>query len=171
MTKQMHFFQMKVCYTTTLLPLILIELQKAFDTIDHEILLKNLKAIRFWKGTLQWFKSYLSEWIFFVNIEGKLSDFAKSFLGVPQGSILGPLLFLIYVNYIPQAVKPTFLLHADDSCTLYQHKEVDEIEKQLSKDFENIFDWFVDNKLSTHFGEGKTKSILFTSKRRSNNVL
>ena len=47
MTKQMHFFQMKVCYTTTVLPLILIELQKAFDTIDHEILLKNLKAIRF----------------------------------------------------------------------------------------------------------------------------
>ena len=64
----------------------------------------------------------------------------KFFGGVPQGSILGSLLFLIYVNYIPQAVKPTILLHADDSCTLYQHKEVDEIEKQLSKDFENIFD-------------------------------
>ena len=89
---------------------------------------------------------------------------------VPQGSILGPLLFLIYVNHLPQAVKSTLFLYADDSCILYQHKEVDEIEKNLNKDFENIWDWFVDNKSSTHFGEDKTKSILFASKRRSKNV-
>ena len=78
--------------------MILIDLQKAFDTIDHEILLQKLKAIRFSKGTLQWFRSYLSERIFLVNIKGKLSDFGKISCGVPQGSILGPLLFLIYVN-------------------------------------------------------------------------
>ena len=53
--------------------MILIDLQKAFDTIDHEILLQKLKAIRFYKGTLQWFRSYLSERIFLVNIESKLS--------------------------------------------------------------------------------------------------
>ena len=64
----------------------------------------------------------------------------------------------------------TLLLHADDSCILYQHKEIDEIEKQLNKEFENIYDWFVDNKLSIHFGEDNTKSILFASKRRSKNV-
>ena len=71
---------------------------------------------------------------------------------------------------MPQAVKSTLLLYADDSCILYQHKEVDEIEKNLNKDFENIWDWFVDNKSSTHFGDDKTKSILFASKRRSKNV-
>ena len=60
-----------------------------------------------------------------------------------------------------QADRSTLLLCADDSCILYQHKEVDEIEKQLNKDFENICDWFVDNKISIHFGEGKTKSIFF----------
>ena len=128
------------------------------------ILLQKLKAIRFPKETLQWFRSYLSEQIFLVNIESKLSDFGKISCGVPQGSILGPLLFLIYVNDMPQAVESTLLLYADDSCILYQHKEVDEIEKQLNKDFENICDWFVDNKLSIHFGENKTKSNLFASK-------
>ena len=63
------------------------------------------------------------------------------------------------MNDMPQAVRSTLLLYADDSCILY--KEVDEIEKQLNKDFENICDWFVDNKLSIHFGEDKTKSILW----------
>ena len=69
-----------------------------------------------------------------------------------------------------QAVRSALLLYANDSCILYQHKGVDEIEKQLNKDFENICDWFVDNKLSIHFGEDKTKSILFASKRGSKNV-
>ena len=54
---------------------------------------------------------------------------------------------------MPQAVTSTLLLYADDSCTLYQHKDVMQTEKQLNEDFENLCDWFVDNKLSIHFGE------------------
>ena len=150
--------------------MILIDLQKAFDTIDHEILLQKLKAIKFSESTIKWFKSYLSERIFLVNIENKLSDFGEISCGVPQGSILGPLLFLIYVNDMPQAVTSTLLLYADDSCILYQHKDVVQIEKRLNEDFENLCDWFVDNKLSIHFGEDKTKSILFASKRRAKNI-
>ena len=65
---------------------------------------------------------------------------------------------------MPQAVKSTLLLYADDSCILFQDKEVDEIEKQLNKDFENIFDGFMDNKQSIYFGKDKIKSILFASK-------
>ena len=76
---------------------------------------------------------------------------------VPQGSILGPLLFLIYVNDMSQAVECNFYLYADDSGLLVQHKSV---KKRL-----NIYDWFVDNKLTIHFGEDKVKSILFSSKR------
>ena len=87
-----------------------------------------------------------------------------------MGSILGPLLFLIYVNDKLQAVSSTVLLYADDSCILYQHKNVVQIEKRLNKDFENLCDWFVDNKLSIHFGEDKTKSVLFASKRRAKNT-
>ena len=71
---------------------------------------------------------------------------------------------------MPQAVKATLPLYADDSCILYQHKEVDEIEKQLNIDLDNICNWFVDNKLSIHFGEEKTKLIIFASKRRLKNA-
>ena len=147
--------------------MILIDLQKAFDTIDHEILLQKLKAIKFSKSTIKWSKSYLSERIFLVNIENKLSDFGKISCGVPQGSILGPLLFLIYVNDMAHAVTSTLLLYADNSCILYQHKDVVQFEKRLNEDFENLCDWFADNKLSIHFSEDKTKSFLFASKRRA----
>ena len=84
--------------------------------------------------------------------------------GVPQGSTLGPLLFLIYINDVSQAVKCDLFLYEDDTCLVCQHKDINEIEKQLNKDFESICDWFVDNKLSIHFGDDKTKSILFATK-------
>ena len=120
--------------------IILIDLQKAFNTINHEILFKKLKAMGFSQGCITWFQSY--------------------------GPILGHLLFLIYVNDMPQAVNSNLFLYADDSCLMFQHKEVEEIERVLNNDFENICDWFVDNKLSIHFGEDKTKSILFASQRK-----
>ena len=81
---------------------------------------------------------------------------------MPQGPILGPLLFLIYVN-MSMAVECNLFLYADDTCLVFQSKNIKDIEKQLNKDFANISDWFVDNKLSIHFGEDKTKSILFAS--------
>ena len=87
------------------------------------------------------------------------------YTGMKNHKICCPLLFLIYVNDMSQAVECNLYLYADDSCLLFQHKNVTEIKKQLTKDFSNICDWFVDNKLSIHFGEDKTKSILFSSKR------
>ena len=95
--------------------MILIDLQKAFDTINHDILLKKLSIIGFSDHTVKWFQSYLSNRKFTVNLENYFSEVSSISCGVPQGSILGPLLFLI---------------------------------------------------LSIHFGEDKTKSILFASKRK-----
>ena len=69
-----------------------------------------------------------------------------------------------------QAVTPNLLLYADDSCILYQHKDVVQIKKRLNEDFKNLCDWFVDNRLSIHFGDDKTKSILFASKRKAKNI-
>ena len=146
--------------------MILIDLQKAFDTINHDILLKKLSIIGFSDHTVKWFQSYLSNRKFMVNLENSFSEVSSISCGVPQGSILGPLLFLIYVNDMPMAVKCDLFLYADDTCLVFQSKNVKDIEKQLNKDFANICDWFVDNKLSIHFGEDKTKSILFASKRK-----
>ena len=114
---------------------------------------------------ISWYESYLAERHFTVEVANRVSKFSKISCGVPQGSILGPLLFLIYVNDMSQAVECDLYLYADDSCLLFQHKNVIEIKKQLTKYFSNICDWFADNKLSTRFGEDETKSILFSSKR------
>ena len=65
---------------------------------------------------------------------------------------------------MPQVVKSNLPLYATDSCLMYKYRDVEEIEKQLNKDFENICNQFVDNKLNIHFWEDKTKSILFASK-------
>ena len=124
--------------------LILVDLQKSFDTIDHDILLKKLRAIGFSNHTIGWFKSNLSNRLLRVNLENCYSDPSIITCGVPQGSILGPLLFLIYVNDMPQAVKSNLFLYADDSCLVFQGKDVIEIEKQLNEDFTNICEWFLE---------------------------
>ena len=150
--------------------MILIDLQKAFDTIDHEILINKMEFLGFSKNVILWFKSYLSNRIFKVNLNKTFSEPGKLLCGVPQGSILGPLLFLLYINDMPQAVQCELLLYAD-TCLIFQHSDIKEIERQLNKNFSLICDWFVDNKLSIHFGEDKTKSILFSSKHKAKTAI
>ena len=88
--------------------MILIDLQKAFDTRNHEILLGKLHPIPFSEKTVAWFKSYLSDRAFKVNRNNHFSDLSKIYCGVPPGSILGSLLFLLYDNDMPQAVHSDF---------------------------------------------------------------
>ena len=150
--------------------MILIDVQKAFDTINHEIILMKMKFLGFSKSTIAWFKSYLQDRKFVVNVADKQSNLSDLLCGVPQGSILGPLLFLLYVNDMPQAVSSDLLLYADDSGLIFEGKDINIIENQLNKDFNSLCDWFIDNKLSIHFGEDKTKSIIFGSNRNLNKV-
>ena len=146
--------------------MILIDLQKAFDTIDHNIFLKKLSCLGFSECAIAWYRSYLENRYFIVNVEDSFSEQANLACGVPQGSILGPLIFLIYVNDMSQSVNCDLYLYADDSCLVYTGKDIKTIEDNLNKNFNSLCDWFVDNKLSIHFGEDKTKSILFGTKRR-----
>ena len=145
--------------------MILIDLQKAFDTIDHEIFLMKLECMGFDKMTILWYKSYLINRTFRVNIEKEYSTSGNLNCGVPQGSILGPLIFLMYVNDMAQSVDCDLLLYADDTCLGVTDENIETIENKLNKNF-NSRDWFVENKLSIHFGDDKTKSIVFGSKRR-----
>ena len=84
--------------------MILIDLQKAFDTINHEILINKMEFLGFSKDVILWLKSYLSYRKFRVNLNKFFSESEQVLCGVPQGSFLGPLLFLLYVNDMSQAV-------------------------------------------------------------------
>ena len=146
--------------------MVLIDLQKAFDTIDHSILLEKMSCLGFAGKTIAWYTSYLTNRSFIVNVGEEFSSPGKLSCRVPQGSVLGPLRFLLYVNDMPQAVNSELLLYADDTCLIYMGKNIQKIEEQLNSDFTSLCEWFIDNKLSVHFGEEKTKSILFGTKRQ-----
>ncbi len=144
--------------------MVLLDLQKAFDTVDHMSLIQKLEALGLSKSTIDWFRAYLQERKQSVEISGTISKPATITCGVPQGSILRPLLFLIYVNDIPSAVRCKTLLYADDTALIVSGKSAEIIQQILSSELESIREWLNDNKLSLNLG--KTESILFGSKRR-----
>ena len=107
--------------------MVLIDLQKAFDTIDHSILLEKMSCLGFAGKTIAWYTSYLTNRSFIVNVGKESSSPGKLSCRVPQGSILGPLLFLLYVNDMPQAVNSELLLYADDTCLIYTGKDIQKL--------------------------------------------
>ena len=129
-----------------------------------------MKYLGFSKHTIAWFKSYLCERKFKISINTSYSSPSNILCGVPQGSILGSLLLLLYINDLPQANAIDSLLYADDTCIVFQHNSIIEFEKQLIRDFLNLCDWFVDNKLSIKSGQDKTKSILLSTKHKLRNA-
>ena len=98
--------------------MVLMDLQKAFDTVDHNVLLQKLRALGLHEQSILWFKSYLTGRQQVVDINGTISSKKSISCGVPQGSILGPLLFLVYVNDMVGVVSCKLLLYADDSALL-----------------------------------------------------
>ena len=109
--------------------MILVDLQKAFDTLDHGAFPENSRYLGFRTTVIKWFESYLSSRNVFTEA-GTLK------YGVPQGSILGPLLFLLYVNDLPQLLPEAgFYLYVDDTFISYQHADVNKTESVLNKKF------------------------------------
>ena len=147
--------------------MVLIDLQKAFDTVNHEILLSKLQA----NGvtSVSWFRSYLSDRQQCVEVGGVVSDFLSVTCGVPQGSILGPQLFLIYyINDLCNSVQSDLSLYADDSALIFAHRDPLFISSHLNSQLNTCKHWLIDNKLSLHVG--KTECILFGLRRKLKKV-
>ena len=136
------------------------DLKKAFDTCNHKILISKLEKYGIKNIELTWFKSYLENRKQFVSIKEKCSPLLDITLGVPQGSILGPLLFLLYINDLPLASKLLTLLFADDTTLLFSHDDINVLIEEVNKEFKKVCEFFRTNRLVLH--PDKTKFIIFS---------
>lgn len=107
--------------------MILINFQKAFNTITHDIMLRKLSTIRSYDVTIKWFQPYLLNQNISYNFRKFYSEISSILCGVQQASKLVPLLFLIYINDMVMAVKCNLFLFADDSCLVFQSINVKDI--------------------------------------------
>ena len=145
--------------------MLLLDVQKAFDSVNHQILCRKLGAMGI---DPSWFLSYLSNRQQLVCIDGISSSLKSLSCGVPQGSLLGPLLYLCYSNDMETSVRNKLLLYADDSVIISSHKDPKVISQSLSSDLQSCNNWLINNKLSLHVG--KTECILFGSSRKLSKV-
>ena len=144
---------------------IFVDLQKAFDTVDHQILLSKLDYYGVQGISNNLFKSHLSNCKQFVSINGYDSELAEINCGVPQGSVLGPLLFLLYINDLNQAIKFCKVHHfADDTNLLYLGKSIKKLNKLVNIDLKNLLYWLNANKISLNVK--KTELVIFKSKQK-----
>ena len=138
---------------------IFIDLQKAFDTVDHNILLDRLAhGIRGIAN--EWIKSYLSNRQQYVSINGHDSNKLEIKHGVPQGSVLGPLLFLIYINDLHNSIKYCIVHHfADDTNLLISENSPKKMQDHINSDLRCLCRWFRANKISLN--KSKTELLIF----------
>ena len=127
---------------------VLVDFRKAFDLVDHKILLRKLKCYKCTDSCLSWFESYLCNRKQRVSLNNCLSGASDVIHGVPQGSILGPLLFLIFINDLPLYLKDnccTIDLYADDTTIYYSNCDKLELEKTLQKSLDCLKMWCREN--------------------------
>ena len=144
-----------------------IDLSKAFDTVNHSILLSKLDLYGIRAGENQWFKSYLSKRKQKVFVNGVESNFYFLKSGVPQGSILGPFLFIVYINDMARATNYfTVRLFAHDTSLTAVGSDLDVLIQRISSKLPPVYEWLCSNKLTLNLS--KTKYLVFQPRQRNN---
>ena len=139
---------------------VFVDFQKAFDTVNHEILLGKLHHYGICGLPYNWFKSYLYNREQYVSVLGFDSNKLIMKHGVPQGSVLGPLLFLIYINDLHRSISTSTTYHfADDTNLLTIGESFHSIESKLNKDLKGLYKWLLANKISLN--ATKTELVIF----------
>ena len=139
---------------------IFVDLQKAFDTVNHEILLDKLNHYGFRGIINDWFRSYLHERKQKVCINGFESEIKTIHHGVPQGSVLGPILFLLYINDLHKCINFSETFHfADDTNLLNVSDDYKTLQNNVNRDLISLHEWLLANKISLN--KGKTELIYF----------
>ena len=142
-----------------------IDLTKAFDTVDHGILYTKLKVAGFADTSVDWIKSYLTHRTQITAIGNVYSTAKPVHIGVPQGSVLGPLLFIIYVNDMPLCIRHCNIsLYADDTVIYHSCSDVSELEDKLNSDLTSLSRWLNVNLLTLNVT--KCKSVVFGSQQK-----
>ena len=143
---------------------VFLDLSKAFDTLNHDILIKKLEHLGVRGTPLIWFRNYLSNRSQFIQLNGSASTCKTILSGVPQGSILGPLLFLTYINDLPHNCDSDTILFADDTNILFYNENLNNLQQQVNHQLKKVSEWFNTNKLSLN--TKKSKYILFYKQRQ-----
>ncbi len=144
---------------------IFIDLQKAFDTVNHSILLQKLSHYGIRGTPLLWFQSYLTDRQQYVSFNNHSSQLGGITCGVPQGSVLGPLLSLIYINDLPNVSKVlSFFLFADDTNIYYESENIIKLRDKINKELLKVKSWLEINKLALNIE--KTSFVIFHSSRK-----
>ena len=142
-----------------------LDLCKAFDTVDHGILLSKLSIYGIQNKALDWFKSYLHNRTQYCRVNSATSSTRKIRCGVPQGSNLGPLLFLLYVNDLPNCLdKSCPAMYADDTNLTVCSDSINNLEEALNSEMKNIYQWLLSNKLTLNIE--KTEYMIIGTRQR-----